>query len=551
MCNGCAPPDTALVASTQETTPTFVDNNQIIDIEHLHESNGSTSTTKARAQVPAAPNEKPDHPGKSRKHEGYRYTPRMTAEELGKIFKGSNAEVIPLFEKMLTASDMGRTGRLVLPKKCAEEFFPTIDDAQAYPIKIQDTQGKLWKFNLRTWPNSNSRMYVLEGFEPYGKSMGLSEGDTVTFCRLVPEGKLVIGNRKAPSPPSQDKVTTTTNKEVSNGKRISTKRKRNVVRNEQSGLVIVEGGVGSKRKTCETGVTGKGTNKKNKRLAIEDSPRGSRRYKHASKRKTKSTTGSSKMVISSTEPAVENTDPGPFEPVETEVTEMENAVTLPVPLNWVKKGPRHRSRCQCATCVGLRLRDEGSPSASQVEPGSSDALQLEPGSSDELQVEPGSSNALQVEPGSSDALQVEPGSSNALQVEPGSSDALQVEPGSSDALQVEPGSSDALQVEPGRSNALQVEPGSSDALLVEPGSSDALQVEPGSSDALRVEPESSNGNGQTTGSSSSGGSLNINNMPGSDAKVLPFDLNLQPESDEEYFMDTMNRVEETSSGSKK
>ena len=34
-----------------------------------------------------------------------------------------NSVVTPLFEKMLSASDAGRIGRLVLPKKCAEVLF--------------------------------------------------------------------------------------------------------------------------------------------------------------------------------------------------------------------------------------------------------------------------------------------------------------------------------------------------------------------------------------------------------------------------------------------
>ena len=31
--------------------------------------------------------------------------------------------VVPLFEKVLSASDAGRIGRLVLPKACAEVFL--------------------------------------------------------------------------------------------------------------------------------------------------------------------------------------------------------------------------------------------------------------------------------------------------------------------------------------------------------------------------------------------------------------------------------------------
>lgn len=32
----------------------------------------------------------------------------------------SNSTIVPLFEKILSASDAGRIGRLVLPKACAE-----------------------------------------------------------------------------------------------------------------------------------------------------------------------------------------------------------------------------------------------------------------------------------------------------------------------------------------------------------------------------------------------------------------------------------------------
>lgn len=36
----------------------------------------------------------------------------------------SNSTIVPLFEKVLSASDAGRIGRLVLPKACAEVSFP-------------------------------------------------------------------------------------------------------------------------------------------------------------------------------------------------------------------------------------------------------------------------------------------------------------------------------------------------------------------------------------------------------------------------------------------
>ncbi|KAK8664791.1 hypothetical protein V6N13_084565 [Hibiscus sabdariffa] len=59
---------------------------------------------------------------------------------------------------MLSASDAGRIGRLVLPKKCAEAYFPPISQPEGLPLKVQDSKGKEWIFQFRFWPNNNSRI---------------------------------------------------------------------------------------------------------------------------------------------------------------------------------------------------------------------------------------------------------------------------------------------------------------------------------------------------------------------------------------------------------
>ncbi|KAL6656773.1 hypothetical protein ACP70R_004553 [Stipagrostis hirtigluma subsp. patula] len=129
-----------------------------------------------------------------------RYWPRITDQELQHLsgeYPNSNSLITPLFEKMLSASDAGRIGRLVLPKKCAEAYFPPISQPEGLPLKVQDVSGKEWIFQFRFWPNNNSRMYVLEGVTPCIQSMQLQAGDTVTFSRIDPEGKLIMGFRKA------------------------------------------------------------------------------------------------------------------------------------------------------------------------------------------------------------------------------------------------------------------------------------------------------------------------------------------------------------------
>ncbi|KAB2607231.1 B3 domain-containing transcription repressor VAL1-like [Pyrus ussuriensis x Pyrus communis] len=126
-----------------------------------------------------------------------RYWPRITDQELQKLAGDLNSTIVPLFEKVLSASDAGRIGRLVLPKACAEAYFPPISQSEGLPIRIQDVKGNEWTFQFRFWPNNNSRMYVLEGVTPCIQSMQLQAGDTVTFSRIDPGGRLVIGFRKA------------------------------------------------------------------------------------------------------------------------------------------------------------------------------------------------------------------------------------------------------------------------------------------------------------------------------------------------------------------
>ncbi|KAL5991309.1 B3 domain-containing protein [Asimina triloba] len=94
---------------------------------------------------------RPPGEGRGRNQLLPRYWPRITDQELQQISGDSNSTIVPLFEKVLSASDAGRIGRLVLPKACAEP--------EGLPLKIQDAKGKDWVFQFRFWPNNNSRIY--------------------------------------------------------------------------------------------------------------------------------------------------------------------------------------------------------------------------------------------------------------------------------------------------------------------------------------------------------------------------------------------------------
>ncbi|XP_052178050.1 B3 domain-containing protein Os07g0563300-like isoform X2 [Diospyros lotus] len=125
------------------------------------------------------------------------YWPRVTDPELQQVSKKTKSIVVPLFEKLLSASDADhKLARLVIPKKCAEAFFPKITSPHGCLVKIQDTEDKEWEFQFRYWPNSGSKMYVLEGLRDYMASMQWQAGDTVIFYRIEPEKKLVMGLRK-------------------------------------------------------------------------------------------------------------------------------------------------------------------------------------------------------------------------------------------------------------------------------------------------------------------------------------------------------------------
>ncbi|CAA7409195.1 unnamed protein product [Spirodela intermedia] len=169
-------------------------------------------------------NGRPRAEGRGRNQLLPRYWPRITDQELQQISRDSNFVITPLFEKMLSASDAGRIGRLVLPKKCAEAYFPSISQPEGLPIKIQDVKGQEWVFHFRFWPNNNSRMYVLEGVTPCIQSMKLQAGDVVTFSRIDPGGKLVMGFRKTSNiPTDQDIQGNKSENGYSDGKEVNNK----------------------------------------------------------------------------------------------------------------------------------------------------------------------------------------------------------------------------------------------------------------------------------------------------------------------------------------
>ncbi|KAK9913877.1 hypothetical protein M0R45_037681 [Rubus argutus] len=138
------------------------------------------------------------------------YWPRYIDQELQKMSGDSKSVIKPLFERMLKTHYYRGSGHLVLPKACAEAYFPPILQSEGLPIRVQDSEGKEWVFQFLFLFShyTTSRVYVLEGVTPWIESMQLHAGDIVTFSRLYPDGKLIMGCRRdsTATPPIDERI---------------------------------------------------------------------------------------------------------------------------------------------------------------------------------------------------------------------------------------------------------------------------------------------------------------------------------------------------------
>ncbi|XP_074319428.1 B3 domain-containing transcription repressor VAL2-like [Silene latifolia] len=109
-----------------------------------------------------------------------------------------NSGLTLAFEKKLTSTDCNPVaGRLLLPKKYAEEYFPMPPGRQKMPITMKDVQGRTWYLNMRWWPHKKSRKYVLDGTRSCIHEMGWNVGDSLKFYRQFPSGALVMEHQKS------------------------------------------------------------------------------------------------------------------------------------------------------------------------------------------------------------------------------------------------------------------------------------------------------------------------------------------------------------------
>ena len=85
--------------------------------------------------------------------------------------------------KVLTQSDTGHGGRIVLPKLLAENHLPYLDRPGGVKLPILDSEGKMWHMQFRYWPNKHGRMYLLENVGDFLDARNLGAGDALEFTK--------------------------------------------------------------------------------------------------------------------------------------------------------------------------------------------------------------------------------------------------------------------------------------------------------------------------------------------------------------------------------
>ncbi|XP_030543525.1 B3 domain-containing transcription factor LEC2 [Rhodamnia argentea] len=87
-----------------------------------------------------------------------------------------------ILQKELKNSDVGSLGRIVLPKREAEENLPIISDKEGIELVVRDVCSQHeWILRYRYWANNRSRMYLFENAGELVRENGLDIGDSLTF----------------------------------------------------------------------------------------------------------------------------------------------------------------------------------------------------------------------------------------------------------------------------------------------------------------------------------------------------------------------------------
>jgi len=103
------------------------------------------------------------------------------AEAILSLLESIGAKVF--YEKQLTSSDVSASGRVVVPKAIAEQYFPKIDSATGRELEVENASGAKYTLRFRFWANNQSRMYLLEGTADLQHHYHLRMGDMLIFAQ--------------------------------------------------------------------------------------------------------------------------------------------------------------------------------------------------------------------------------------------------------------------------------------------------------------------------------------------------------------------------------
>ncbi|XP_044462744.1 B3 domain-containing transcription factor LEC2-like isoform X2 [Mangifera indica] len=93
-----------------------------------------------------------------------------------------NKRLRVLLKKELKNSDVGSLGRIVLPKREAEENLPILSDKEGIQVVMRDAfSEQFWTLKFKYWCNNRSRMYVLENTGEFVRQNRLQIGDSLTL----------------------------------------------------------------------------------------------------------------------------------------------------------------------------------------------------------------------------------------------------------------------------------------------------------------------------------------------------------------------------------
>ncbi|KAI3717224.1 hypothetical protein L1987_68708 [Smallanthus sonchifolius] len=94
------------------------------------------------------------------------------------VYTRDNVKLSLLMRKMLTCSDVGDLGRILLPKREVEENLPCLATKQGVDIVIRevfsDTQ---WRMKYRFWANQKGNIYLFDQCANFVKKNSLQAGD--------------------------------------------------------------------------------------------------------------------------------------------------------------------------------------------------------------------------------------------------------------------------------------------------------------------------------------------------------------------------------------